>query len=83
MTFLLAEADDRPALRSAMELCDLTGAKLCIAKLDRLSRSVHFLSGLVERGVDFVALDMPDGTRPTSHTRSVCLKTARTSSSTT
>jgi DNA invertase Pin-like site-specific DNA recombinase len=33
--------------------------ELVIAKLDRLSRNVHFISGLMERGVDFVACDMP------------------------
>lgn len=58
---------DRPALARAMELCDLTGARLLIAKLDRLSRNVHFLSGLMERGVDFVALDMPDANKLTIH----------------
>jgi hypothetical protein len=30
-----------------------------IVKLDRLSRNVHFISGLMERKVDFVACDMP------------------------
>jgi DNA invertase Pin-like site-specific DNA recombinase len=34
-------------------------AKLVIAKLDRLSRNVHFISGLMERKIDFVACDMP------------------------
>lgn len=58
---------DRPALTAAMELCALTGARLVIAKLDRLSRSVHFLSGLMERGVDFVALDLPQATPLTLH----------------
>jgi hypothetical protein len=28
-----------------------------IAKLDRLSRNVHFISGLMERKVDFVACE--------------------------
>jgi len=32
---------------------------LVIAKLDRLARNVHFISGLMETGVDFVAVDMP------------------------
>lgn len=56
---------DRPALAQAMERCSLTGARLLIAKLDRLSRNVHFLTGLQERGVDFVACDMPDAHRVT------------------
>jgi DNA invertase Pin-like site-specific DNA recombinase len=52
--------DDRPALAKAMDLCDLTGARLLIAKIDRLSRDLHFTTGLQRRGVDFVACDMPD-----------------------
>ena len=32
---------------------------MLIAKLDRLARNVHFVSGLIETGVDFVAADMP------------------------
>jgi len=34
-----------------------------IAKLDRLARNVHFISGLMESGVDFVAADMPQADR--------------------
>jgi hypothetical protein len=33
--------------------------RIVIAKLDRLSRNVHFMSGLMERKVNFVACDMP------------------------
>lgn len=58
---------DRPALAAAMERCRLTGARLLIAKLDRLSRNVHFLTGLEEEGVDFVACDMPEANRLTVH----------------
>jgi DNA invertase Pin-like site-specific DNA recombinase len=35
---------------------------LLIAKLDRLARNVHFISGLIETGVPFVAADMPTAT---------------------
>lgn len=49
----------RPKLRSALEICKRTKATLVIAKLDRLARNVHFVSGLIESGVDFVAADMP------------------------
>lgn len=49
----------RPQLRLALELCKRTGATLLIAKLDRLARNVHFVTGLIETGVDFVAADMP------------------------
>ena len=34
---------------------------------DRLARNLHFLSSLQERGVDFVAADMPDANRLTIH----------------
>ncbi len=57
----------RPQLDAAMARCSLTGATLLIAKLDRLSRNVHFLSGLMERGVDFIACDMPTATKFTVH----------------
>jgi DNA invertase Pin-like site-specific DNA recombinase len=58
---------DRPALAAAIERCRLTGSRLLIAKLDRLSRNVHFLTGLEEQGVDFVACDMPEANRLTVH----------------
>jgi DNA invertase Pin-like site-specific DNA recombinase len=34
-----------------------------IAKLDRLARNVHFVSGLIESGVEFVAADMPQANK--------------------
>ena len=51
--------NDRPELNKALAHCSLTGATLVIAKLDRLSRNAHFLLGLQEAGVHFVAVDMP------------------------
>jgi DNA invertase Pin-like site-specific DNA recombinase len=53
----------RPQLRLALELCRKTGATLLIAKLDRLARNVHFVSGLIETGVDFIAADMPNANK--------------------
>jgi DNA invertase Pin-like site-specific DNA recombinase len=50
----------RPVLARALDVCKLTGARLVIAKLDRLSRDAHFLLGLEAAGVDFVAVDMPN-----------------------
>lgn len=54
---------DRPKLSQAIDLCRLTGARLVIAKLDRLSRDVHFLSGLEKAGIDFVCADMPSANK--------------------
>ena len=51
--------NDRPELERALAACKKHRAKLVIAKLDRLSRNVHFISGLMERKIDFVACDMP------------------------
>jgi DNA invertase Pin-like site-specific DNA recombinase len=53
----------RPQLRAALEFCKKHGATLVIAKLDRLARNVHFVSGLMEAGVDFVAADMPQANK--------------------
>ena len=57
----------RPQLRAALELCKRQKATLLVAKLDRLARNVHFLSGLMESGVKFIAVDMPDVNRLTVH----------------
>lgn len=45
-----------------MELCRKQKATLVIAKLDRLARHVHFISGLMKSGVEFLA----DGMRPST-----------------
>lgn len=61
------KVSDRPRLSEAIALCKATGSKLIIAKLDRLSRDVHFLTGLEKVGVEFVACDMPQATKFTVH----------------
>ncbi len=55
--------EKRPQLRAALDLCRKLGATLIIAKLDRLARNVHFASGLLETGCDFVAADMPEANK--------------------
>ena len=48
-------------------MCKRQRATLVISKLDRLARSVAFISRLMESGVDFVAVDMPHANRLTVH----------------
>jgi DNA invertase Pin-like site-specific DNA recombinase len=57
----------RPELRKALDQCRKLGAVLVIAKLDRLARNVHFVSGLMESRVRFVAVDMPEANELTIH----------------
>jgi DNA invertase Pin-like site-specific DNA recombinase len=58
---------DRPKLAEALKTCRVLGATLIIAKLDRLARNVHFVSGLMESGVEFTAVDFPQANRLTVH----------------
>ena len=59
--------NDRPALAQALRICRQQKATLLIAKLDRLARNIHFISGLMESGVEFVAVDMPEANRFVVH----------------
>ena len=58
---------NRPQLTKAIEACKKQHARLVIAKLDRLARNVHFISGLMESGIEFCAVDMPQANRLTIH----------------
>lgn len=58
---------NRPELNAAISMCRRRKATLVIAKLDRLARNVHFVSGLMESGVDFVATDNPHANRLMVH----------------
>lgn len=55
--------DRRPQLKAAIKACKDNKATLIIAKLDRLARNVHFVSGLIESGADFVCADMPQANK--------------------
>lgn len=52
--------EKRPQLRAAIALAKKRRAVLVIAKLDRLARNVHFVSGLMETGVQFRCCDYPN-----------------------
>ena len=58
---------DRPQLTAALAECRKRRAVLVIAKLDRLARNVHFISGLMNSDVEFIAVDMPSANRLTIH----------------
>lgn len=57
----------RPKLAAAIREAKEKHALLLIGKLDRLARSVAFISNLMETGVNFVAVNMPDANRLTVH----------------
>src|ERR1700687_3458116 len=50
---------DRPALDQALAAARLHRASLVVSKVDRLTRSVAFLSRLLEAGVDVRFADLP------------------------
>ena len=50
---------DRPALEKALAAARLHRAALVVSKVDRLTRSVAFLSRLLEAGVDVRFADLP------------------------
>ncbi|MDO9092798.1 MAG: recombinase family protein [Rubrivivax sp.] len=59
--------DKRPKLKAAVALAKKQKAVLVIAKLDRLARNVHFISGLMETGVEFRCCDFPTADRTMIH----------------
>ncbi len=61
------KVDDRPQLEQALATCELSGATLVVAKLDRLSRNLAFLAKLQESGARFVAADMAEANELTIH----------------
>lgn len=61
------KGNNRPALASALAQCRIHSATLVIAKLDRLSRNVAFVSNLMESNVEFTACDFPQANRLTIH----------------
>ena len=58
---------DRPQLNEALRVCRYRRATLIVARLDRLSRTLGFITQLMESGLDFVAADFPHANRFTIH----------------
>ena len=51
--------DRRPGFQAALTRCRQLGAVLVAARLDRITRRAHTLSGLLEEGLSIRAADMP------------------------
>ena len=56
--------DRRPQLAAALEAARKSKAPVIVAKLDRLSRDVHFISGLMKHKVSFIVADLGADTDP-------------------
>ncbi|MCW2284713.1 DNA invertase Pin-like site-specific DNA recombinase [Rhodoblastus acidophilus] len=54
----------RPQLSAALAEARLHGCPIGVAKLDRLSRDVHFISGLMAHGTPFVVAELGAKTDP-------------------
>ena len=50
----------RPQLKSALKQAAAYKSPIVVAKLDRLSRDVAFISGLMAQGVPFIVTEMPN-----------------------
>lgn len=57
----------RPELMKAINEAKQNNVTLVIAKLDRLSRNVNFITALMESKVNFICCDMPDASPLTIH----------------
>jgi DNA invertase Pin-like site-specific DNA recombinase len=56
--------DNRPQLNAAIERARKAKAPVVVAKLDRLSRDVHFISGLMKHKVPFIVTELGADTDP-------------------
>ena len=56
------KTDNRAELWKAIAAAKRHSAKVLIAKLDRFSRKVSFIAGIMEQGVGLVVADMPNAT---------------------
>jgi len=58
---------DRPEFIKASDYAELSNAILLVAKLDRLSRDLHFVTSLQKRGIKFKLCDLPEIDNLTIH----------------
>jgi DNA invertase Pin-like site-specific DNA recombinase len=56
--------DNRPQLNAAIERARKVNAPIVCAKLDRLSRDVHYISGLMKHRVPFIVAELGADTDP-------------------
>jgi DNA invertase Pin-like site-specific DNA recombinase len=56
--------EQRPKLSAALIIARRLGARVAVAKLDRLSRDVHFISGLMAQRVPFVVTELGSDVDP-------------------
>jgi DNA invertase Pin-like site-specific DNA recombinase len=56
--------DHRPALASALDVARRQKAPILVAKLDRLSRDVHYISGLMKHRVPFIVTEFGNDVDP-------------------
>jgi len=52
--------DNREGLMECLKLVKKTKSKLLIPKLDRFSRKVSFISGIIDQGIDIVVCEHPN-----------------------
>ena len=58
------DADHRPELAKALDRAAKERAPIIVAKLDRLSRDVHYISGLMKHRVPFIVTELGSDTDP-------------------
>lgn len=59
--------DERVELQKALHHCKMSGATLIIAKLDHLSRDLHFITSIQKSNTEFIVCDMPQANKFSIH----------------
>ena len=62
-----AETSKRPLLLKALSVCEKENAVLVVAKLDRLSRDLNFLTSIAKSRISLICCDMPFANKLTFH----------------